>query len=242
MKLTKLNADSSWLIEAGDVRVLLDPWLKGPQTDFAPWFSRQWHTSECTLMEQLPPIDMVLVSHPFTDHCHKETMLLLPKETPVVASQAVAKVINSWKYFERVEILTPHKPFRLEGFSITHFPSRRFLDLVHDGLLIEHIDGNIFYAPHGYRISEKDKFPPVKLLIATNLTYHLPFFLGGDVNLGYKNAQLLVDSLLPEKITFTHNERKRAEGLVSKLSVSHEDGSLIGFEASVFPAQVSMLI
>ena len=53
--LTHLNADTSWLIRlpypSGSsclpgrsfYNILLDPWFKGVQTDYSPWFSTQWH-------------------------------------------------------------------------------------------------------------------------------------------------------------------------------------------------------
>ena len=53
--LAHLNADTSWLIRlpypSGSSRspgrsfynIVLDPWFKGVQTDYSPWFSTQWH-------------------------------------------------------------------------------------------------------------------------------------------------------------------------------------------------------
>lgn len=58
--LVHLNADTTWLVQlpyprraerpppAGRSRfnLLLDPWLQGPQSDVASWFSIQWHVVE----------------------------------------------------------------------------------------------------------------------------------------------------------------------------------------------------
>jgi len=56
--LHHLNADTSWLLQiprpASAVKhgsriyynILIDPWLKGPQSDVARWFSQQWHAIE----------------------------------------------------------------------------------------------------------------------------------------------------------------------------------------------------
>ncbi len=53
--LSHINADTTWLLSfpyPGDVicpprrcrfNILLDPWLAGPQSDIAGWFSTQWH-------------------------------------------------------------------------------------------------------------------------------------------------------------------------------------------------------
>ncbi|KAI7249052.1 hypothetical protein KC352_g13218 [Hortaea werneckii] len=56
--LHHLNADTSWLLQIprphSAVRngarfyfnVLLDPWLRGGQSDLASWFSQQWHVEK----------------------------------------------------------------------------------------------------------------------------------------------------------------------------------------------------
>lgn len=52
--LAHLNADTTWLVQlplpraersAGRTtyNILIDPWLRGPQSDVASWFSTQWH-------------------------------------------------------------------------------------------------------------------------------------------------------------------------------------------------------
>ena len=53
--LTHLNADTTWLLSVAypasatpalgrsRFNVLIDPWLQGPQSDIAGWFSTQWH-------------------------------------------------------------------------------------------------------------------------------------------------------------------------------------------------------
>ena len=132
--LHHLNADSSWLLQiprpATAVKhggrlyynVLIDPWLKGPQSDLARWFSQQWHATESKFgsiaeVEELAreiellgsgdkrirqakvkknqektsdtkgAIDVVAISHEFTDHCHKETLLEVHPDVPIIATK-----------------------------------------------------------------------------------------------------------------------------------------------------------
>ena len=47
-------------------------------------------------------IDAVAVSHEFTDHCHKETLLEVHPDVPVFAIKEAAKLIISWKRFRTV--------------------------------------------------------------------------------------------------------------------------------------------
>lgn len=47
-------------------------------------------------------IDAVVVSHEFTDHMHKDTLLEIPSSVPVFAASKAAAAINSWMHFDRV--------------------------------------------------------------------------------------------------------------------------------------------
>ncbi|WPB03883.1 uncharacterized protein RHO25_008527 [Cercospora beticola] len=146
--LHHLNDDSSWLIQLprpdAAVRrgvrsyfnILVDPWLKGGQSDVASWFSQQFHATpsavqtiaeleevifeiellayhervgrnkavnvEEALNREATLIDAVAISHEFTDHCHKETLVELHTDVPVFAAVEAAKLINGWKHFRTV--------------------------------------------------------------------------------------------------------------------------------------------
>ncbi|KAH6659021.1 hypothetical protein BKA67DRAFT_529211 [Truncatella angustata] len=137
--LIHLNADTTWLLSLpyppstarppgrSRFNILLDPWLQGPQSDVASWFSTQWHlvapcvqtieelnsllaeaerdaTSTRREAENEPSasIDAVAISHEFTDHCHEATLRELPRNTPVVATEKAAELIKSWKHFDQV--------------------------------------------------------------------------------------------------------------------------------------------
>lgn len=51
-------------------------------------------------------IDLVAISHEFTDHCHKETMLDIHRDVPVIATEKAAALIRSWSHFRTV-LTTP---------------------------------------------------------------------------------------------------------------------------------------
>ncbi|KAF9873068.1 hypothetical protein CkaCkLH20_09578 [Colletotrichum karsti] len=133
--LIHLNADTTWLIQLPypssktpppnrkRFNILLDPWLQGPQSDVASWFSTQWHAiepsvktmtelnallaglesgSEVSEETDVSYIDAVAISHEFTDHCHQATLEELPTSTPVFATDKAADLIRSWNYFDNV--------------------------------------------------------------------------------------------------------------------------------------------
>lgn len=97
--------------------ILIDPWFVGGQSDVARWFSQQFHAIESAVksvaeVEELARqieilagglrlgrkenrkgaekqtfIDAVAISHEFTDHCHKETLLEVHPDVPVFATE-----------------------------------------------------------------------------------------------------------------------------------------------------------
>jgi len=69
--------------------VLIDPWLTGPQADFHKRFNQQWHViKSCVenVNELGVRIHAVIVSHEFTDHCHKATLEQVDPTVPVYAT------------------------------------------------------------------------------------------------------------------------------------------------------------
>ena len=52
-------------------------------------------------------IDAVVISHEFTDHCNKQTLLELEPDTPIFATRPAVDLIRSWKYFNLVQETPP---------------------------------------------------------------------------------------------------------------------------------------
>lgn len=167
--LHHLNADTSWLLQiprpqAATSRsgrhyynVLIDPWLSGPQSDVASWFSKQWHATESKVasiaaLEELlrstevlalglrlgsgrksnaeeiqengevqSYIDVVAISHEFTDHCHKDTLLEVHPDVPVFAAEKAAALIKSWNHFRSVTA-TPKFTDKVKDWHATSVP------------------------------------------------------------------------------------------------------------------------
>jgi hypothetical protein len=206
MQLTKLNADSSWMFHFDGLHILVDPWFTEAQVDLHPWFSRQFHQSPQPAVGELQQPDYIFISHPFTDHCNKETLLQFSKEIPLVALPSILKQIAKWGHFKTL------LPLDVAPFHITVLKTKNAL--VHKAYLIESAQNKIVYAPHGAMLKN---IPNLKIdaVISTTLCYELPFFLGGTINLGLGKALQLQKQLKAELLFDTHNEDKKGEGLVS---------------------------
>lgn len=51
-------------------------------------------------------VDAVAISHEFTDHCHKDTLLEVHRNVPVFATEQAASLVSAWGHFRTV-VTTP---------------------------------------------------------------------------------------------------------------------------------------
>ncbi|KAM0330005.1 hypothetical protein ACHAQA_004174 [Verticillium albo-atrum] len=124
LTVKQLNADASILLTFVPItplpipglspkpfRILLDPWISGPSTVLHSMFSTATHkTLPCiTTLQELPPIDLVIISQHKSDHCNEATLRQLPPggtKTLILAEPTAAKVIRGWKYFDKTKVRT----------------------------------------------------------------------------------------------------------------------------------------
>jgi L-ascorbate metabolism protein UlaG (beta-lactamase superfamily) len=229
LKVMRLNGDSSWLIQLDNTRLILDPWLVGEQVDVARWFNRQSHQDKCLTVKDLPQVDAILISHPFTDHCHEATLKQFSAETPIFASPRAFKIIQKWHYFEHLHVLnssakTP-KPLIIKDIEVYFLAANHLLDLTHQALFLraKTSQKTVFYAPHGYWANDLKKTQlldnqAIDLVLCTFSLYKLPWYLGGTVNFGANNTLQLLQKLQAKAALATHDERKIAQGLVAQLA------------------------
>ncbi|KAH8899805.1 hypothetical protein GQ53DRAFT_790418 [Thozetella sp. PMI_491] len=281
--LTHLNADTTWLIQLPlpaserstgrtTFNILIDPWLQGPQSDVASWFSTQWHVVAPSIhtmaelntalarLEQVHEaprgdasagwpdggdktyIDAVVISHEFTDHCHRATLEELPKNTPVFATEKAAALIRSWRHFDRV-ITTP-------GFSGAEKPWKQMLGdktgalppwlgigrvvtpgnalYYHSAVMIvfelRRADNDvgdaaeaIIYSPHGIKGSDLEciKASGMQTLALLHGLHDVQIWKTKQLNLGGLNGADAVRASGARYWIATHDEVKKGGGLVS---------------------------
>jgi L-ascorbate metabolism protein UlaG (beta-lactamase superfamily) len=114
------------LIETGGLRVLTDPWLfvHNRQIDRRPF---------PVTYEDLPPLDLISISHEHGDHLNLPTLMRLPKHVPVL----VPKIVEPHEHnrdlgttltrlgFERVICVETWEEFELPGVKITRTPCHK---------------------------------------------------------------------------------------------------------------------
>ena len=100
---TYLGANG-WLLEFDRLRVLVDPWLRG-SLSFPPgeWLLKGDLPQSRSVPEGL---DLLLLTQGLADHAHPPTLEQLPRDLPVIGSQAAIGVVNKMG-FERATVLRP---------------------------------------------------------------------------------------------------------------------------------------
>jgi hypothetical protein len=275
--LHHLNADSSWLLQiprpnrvntASEsnrcfFNILIDPWLRGPQSDVARWFSQQWHEEESKLgtiaeveslawqVEDSSPetnsgaqsiIDAIAISHEFTDHCHRETLLEAARSVPVFASSKAATLIQSWKHFDTVVQMpdfnalnndwrTLFRDLLPSWLSISRVMDEKDALYYHSAIMIAWTTGlgesvnthmssvqSVLYTPHGITpeaIAQLTKTsPPIQTLCLIHGLHDVSLKMTQQLNLGAHNGLKIQRSLKPKYWFGTHDEVKKAGGVI----------------------------
>ncbi|KAH7162116.1 hypothetical protein B0J13DRAFT_1535 [Dactylonectria estremocensis] len=234
--------------------ILVDPWLQGSQSDVAWWFSTQWHVippsvatvaelnaalreAEGSLGDEAPGslksfIDAVVVSHEFTDHCHRATLEQLPRDTPVFAPDVAAVLIRSWGHFTRVfatqDLKEGEKWMTLRAdalpswVGIGRITSPGNALYFHSAMLIaiERHDSSaevIIYSPHG--IDSQDlsnvKSSGLHTLALLHGMHDVRLWMMKQLNLGALNGIRAAAASGARYWIATHDEVKTSSGVIS---------------------------
>lgn len=270
--LVHLNADTTWLIQLPlptsssvghrtHFNLLIDPWLRGPQSDVASWFSTQWHVVApsvdtlanlnqvlCSLEtgsnqgqdgSQEWFIDAVAISHEFTDHCHKATLLELPPDTVVFAADLAADLIRSWNHFDSVTT-TPgfSRDGSWKGIENKRLPSwLRIARIItpnnslyyHSAIIVAFNLSEsstdeaetIVYSPHGIAAPDLSFLTSKSSALSTLALLHgmhdVSIMYAKQLNLGGLNGIDAVRASGAKYWIATHDEIKKGGGIIAPL-------------------------
>lgn len=240
--------------------ILVDPWLSGSQSDVASWFSTQFHAvlPAVSSIAQLSDvirrtealasstetdaplsgdIDLVLISHEFTDHMHKQTLLEIPSSVPVLATSKACATIKSWKHFDSVQDVpafdTSSQDWRKSRLDplpswlcVTRIVNEADALYYHSALLItfgisedSRVEG-VIYTPHGIDApclqQVADAQPPIKTLAFLH-GLHAVTIARQRLNLGAYNGLRAQRILKASYWVCTHDEEKVGRGFVGWL-------------------------
>jgi L-ascorbate metabolism protein UlaG (beta-lactamase superfamily) len=215
--------DASWWIGGNSGRIIIDPWLHGPEIDYAGWFNTQWLQTPPLDYADIPEWDAIVITQKYSDHFHADSLGTL-NPSVVYASTRAAKKVNRLLPSATVHTFTS-KALRYEcgDLTMTYLPTRQRTEPFYDALYIDDGKQGIFFAPHGLEVDAehlaaiKDR-PPCTLLISPYNHYRLPKIFGGTVTPGLAGLEALINTITPKQVSRTHDEPKRSRGIIGRLA------------------------
>ncbi|MBW4657193.1 MAG: MBL fold metallo-hydrolase [Drouetiella hepatica Uher 2000/2452] len=242
MYLTWLD-NNSWLIEIGEQRILLDPWLVGSLVfGNMPWLFKSTHTQPSPIPEN---IDLILLSQGLEDHAHTPTLQQLDRSIPVVASPNAAKVAQKLGY-SQITALAHGESYasnnrmgdRLTIQAVPGAPIGPLL--VENGYLLTLASGtSLYYEPHGFHSATLQAVGSVDVIITPLISLEIPLL--GSVIQGSKTALQVIEWLKPQVVVPTAaGGNVQSEGLLT--SVLQEKGSIEALRATLADRQIATQI
>lgn len=190
-------------------------------------------------------VDAIVVSHEFTDHCNKNTLLEFHSETPVFAIGPAAELIRSWNYFKVVRIIPPFTSQDPDWRKSSLQPLPHWLGIsrittksdalyYHSAILIafdlaassrcKHADvkeegEGIIYTPHGIHAQDlghlRRATPPLTTLALLHGLHDISLKPFKQLNLGAHNGLHAQRIAGARYWISTHDEVKKGSGLVA---------------------------
>ncbi len=243
IQLTRLNADTSWILEVDGTRLLLDPWLEGPAIVGLPWIHTADLAQAAVPIAEVPSVDALVISHPFPDHCNAPTLRKLRGDFPAYAPAVARRRVKRLGGFDDVTVLGNctgrGQAVRVGNVSIAYCRAGHWFDPTHNVLVIRGLDSGstLAYCPHGVEVSDRTRDAMeaqigdrLDLLMCSFTLLDLPIYLGGVANLGQQAAVGLAQYFSPDWVLPTHDGDKPDSGFiswVSKLERCVEPGELL---------------
>jgi hypothetical protein len=192
-------------------------------------------------------IDAVIISHEFTDHCHKETLLELDPAIPIFATTEAAAMIKSWAHFKTVSEIPILAPRDADWNSLTIEPLPDWLGVsrivsksdplyLHSAILLTFkldpsgshaatsINRNceaLVYTPHGIKAQSLRQInsskPTITVLALLHGLHQVILNPVMELNLGAHNGLEAQRVCHAKYWISTHDEVKKESGLVALL-------------------------
>jgi len=160
---------ASFLIQFTDLNVLIDP-------NFANWLFLMKRIKRAGLrLKDLPPADLVLLTHAHYDHFHKPTLRRLPRQKIGIMPRGVGDLAKNLG-FSRIIELEWWESFSQGDWKVTFTPSKHWgARTLHDshrgygGFMLEHQGRKIYHAGdsayfHGFEEIGRKLAPEIALL------------------------------------------------------------------------------
>jgi hypothetical protein len=180
----------------------------------------------------------IIISHEFTDHCHRKTLQEVDPSVPCFATSKAAELIRSWNHFEKVfdvpafgkgsdwrhTSTSPLPPWIGVARLVTESDALYY----HSAISVFLKDTKskqpdaaecVIYTPHGIHSEDLGSIPtaapPVQTLALMHGLHDVSIFLTKQLNLGARNALRCQSFLRAKYWIATHDEVKIGGGVLA---------------------------
>lgn len=159
------------LLRMGDKTILIDPMLGPDASPIAPFTARRFSRNTLDLIDTLPPLDAILMSHDHYDHLDYRSIRKLQSKTDgFIVALGVARHLQRWGVpAGQITEMDWWDEYRLGSLRILFTPSRHFsgrqindrFKSLWGGFVFLHDNQKIFwsgdggYGPHFKQIAQK---------------------------------------------------------------------------------------
>ncbi|KAI3332421.1 hypothetical protein HD806DRAFT_480493 [Xylariaceae sp. AK1471] len=187
-------------------------------------------------------IDVVAISHEFTDHCHEATLRELPSSTPIFAPDKAARLVRSWKHFDTVIDMPAFSSVETKDWrsALSCAPLPPWVGIgrvvtpgnalyYHSALMVawagptpdEKANGGdaIIYSPHGIHAGELSgmRGTGLRTLALLHGLDDVRIWMMKQLNLGAVNGVAAARECGAKYWVATHDEVKKGGGFISPL-------------------------
>ena len=220
MKLIKADNYQTWYIENLDKSILIDPWLTKKLLPDDSFFIQRYKASNTILTnEQLKKVNAIIITAPFEDHLHFDSIKTFSQSTAIYTSNIVKKILIKNKIKNPIKILDESETI-INSIKTKALPTSYPYYNSTFSILFEDQNGNsIFHEGHrvNFKYIEKNKInADVSILTAEETK------LFGFIQLGMnsKNTLKALDLLKSKVLFITGNSPDQTEGLISKFLIT----------------------
>ena len=106
MKLLKADNYQTWFLEEGGKAVLIDPWLsKQLQPDNRIFIQRKRNQASLLSDEDYKRVHAIIITAPFEDHLHAESIKSFPKSVKIYTSKLIKKFLYRQGIVDNIHII-----------------------------------------------------------------------------------------------------------------------------------------
>ena len=219
MKIIKADNYQTWYLEHLNNAILVDPWLtKSLQPEGTFFIQRRKKNSTCLSEDQINKINGVIITAPFEDHLHFESINMLPN-IPIYTSNIVKRKLIKKNIRNTIHILSEQNT-KVNDLNIKALPTSFPYYKTTFSLLINDNRGNSIFH-EGHRVN-------FKYIIKNNIKAKVAILtaeeskLFGFIQLGmnYKNTLRAAKLLESNQIFITGNNPHKTQGLIKNFLIT----------------------